>query len=78
MRLVRLSRNVGKELTTNRCVIVQKSAVLTLGQVSLLIIFHTEDFAKNFGTSRLHLFQLLFYKILNLKDYVGGGDQAIC
>ena len=35
-------------------------------------------FCEKFGTSKLHLFHLLFYKILNLKECVGGGNQTIC
>jgi hypothetical protein len=33
---------------------------------------------KTFGTSKLHLFHPLFYKIPNFKDCVGGGNQGIC
>jgi len=61
-----------------RRVIAQKSAVLTLGQVSPFIIFLTGDFGKTFGTSKLHLFHVSFYKIPNLKDCVGGGKKPIC
>jgi len=58
-----------------RRVIAQKRAVLTLGQDSPLIISLTGDFGKNFGTSKLHIFHILFYKIRNLKDSVGGGNR---
>ena len=60
----------------SRRVISEKSAVLTLGQVPPLSIFLTGDFAKTFGTSKLHLFHHLFYKIPNLKDCVGGGNRT--
>ena len=58
-----------------RRVIAQKSAVLTLGQVSPLIIFLTGDFGKTLGTSNLHIFHILFYKIPNLKDCVWEGNR---
>ena len=61
----------------SRRVIAQRSAVLALGQVSSLIIFLTGDFAKTFGTSKLHLFHNLLYKIPNLKDCVGGGNRPV-